>query len=372
VLLKNEHNLLPLDKSAMRSVAVIGPLADRVMTDLYNPRPPYVVSPLAGIRNALVDHNGTVLHHAPEHAATLPLETATTATFAAQPPIYVPERDIPAAVELACAAEVAIVCVGNNPMCGGWAMGHATPSWPSEGMEALDRRSLTLEQEELIQAVYAANRNTIVVLIASFPYAINWTQEHIPAIIHMGHGSQELGNALADVLFGDYNPAGRLVQTWPQSIEQLPRMLDYDIRHGRTYMYFQGAPLYPFGYGLSYTTFGYSNLQLSSTTLPSDAALTINLDVTNTGDHSGDEVVQLYVRHVGSAVARPDQELKGFCRVSLRAGETQTVTLHLAAHELAYWSSAEQRFVVEHDTIQIRVGRSSADIQLEASVAVVS
>lgn len=149
-------------------------------------------------------------------------------------------------------------------------------------------------------------------------------------------------------------------------------MLDYDIRQGRTYMYFQGAPLYPFGYGLSYTTFDYSNLQLSSTPVHSEATLTISVDVTNTGDRAGDEVVQLYVRHLSSAVARPDQELKGFCRVSVQPGETQTVTLRLAARELAYWSTAEQQFLVEHDTIQIRVGRSSADIQLEASVAVVS
>jgi len=239
-------------------------------------------------------------------------------------------------------------------------------------MEALDRQSITLEQEALIKAVYAANPNTVVVLISSFPYAIGWTQEHVPAILHMAHASQELGNALADVLFGDVNPAGRLVQTWPRSIEQLPPMLDYDIRHGRTYMYLASEPLYPFGHGLSYTTFAYANLRLSADALDADAALTVSVDVTNTGARAGDEVVQLYVKHLDSAVERPLQELKGFRRMSLQPGETQTVTLPLAARDLAYWNIAEQRFVIEHDTIQLRIGRSSADIQQETTVNVVS
>ena len=142
-------------------------------------------------------------------------------------------------------------------------------------------------------------------LISSFPYAINWTQEHVPAIVHMTHCSQEEGSALADVLFGDYNPAGRLVQTWPKSLEQLPPMMDYNIRHGRTYMYFKGKPLYPFGYGLSYTTFEYSDLKTSSPTLARDGSLTVSVNVRNTGKRAGDEVVQLYVKHQQSALEHP-------------------------------------------------------------------
>jgi beta-glucosidase len=371
VLLKNDRELLPLDRSTLGSVAVVGPLAGRVMTDLYNPRPPYTVSPADGIASALAGLACMVLRQPAEQAVAAPSEPPSGASTGPQPPIYMPERDIPAAVELARAVDVAIVCVGNNPLCGGWAWGHATPSLPSEGMEALDRQSLTLEQEQLIQAVYAANPNTVVVLISSFPYAINWTQEHVPAIVHTAHGGQELGNALADVLFGDVNPSGRLVQTWPQSLDQLPPMLDYDIRHGRTYMYFQGQPLYPFGYGLSYTTFSYSNLRLSGDALRAEEPITVSADISNSGDRAGDEVVQLYVQHLDSAVQRPLQELKGFRRVSIEPGATQTVTLPLDATDLAYWDVAAQRFAVERDTIRIRVGRSSADIQLEASVAVV-
>jgi beta-glucosidase len=372
VLLKN-NGILPLDKNAIGSVAVVGPLADRVLTDLYNSRPPYTVSPLEGIRNA-IGAQAQVLFQNPSER---PLQLATIGMVLEVkpgmfPPLYVPERDIPAAVAIARSADVAIVCVGNNPMCGGWSLGHATAGLPSEGMEALDRQSITLEQEQLIQAVYAVNPNTIVVLISSFPYAINWTQEHVPAILHMAHSSQELGNALADVLFGDVSPAGRLVQTWPASLDQLPPMLDYDIRHGRTYMYLGGQPLYPFGYGLSYTTFDYANLRLSADKLDSGQTLTVRVDVTNTGERTGDEVVQLYVKHLNSAVARPLQELRGFRRISLQPGETTTVTLSMAASDLAYWNVAEQRFAVEHDTIQIRVGRSSSDIQLETSIEVLS
>lgn len=372
VLLKNS-GLLPLDKNAIGSVAVVGPLADRVLTDLYNGRPPYSVSPLEGITNA-IGPQARVLAQPP--SARPPMLTTIGMVLEVKPgmfpPLYVAERDIPAAAELARSADVAIVCVGNNPMCGGWSMGHATPGLPSEGMEALDRQSIGLEQEQLIEAVFAANPNTVVVLISSFPYAINWSQAHVPAILHMAHSSQELGNALADVLFGDANPAGRLMQTWPRSIEQLPPMLDYDLRHGRTYMYSQAEPLYPFGHGLSYTTFAYSNLRLSAGTLGAGESLAVSVDVTNTGTRAGDEVAQLYVRHLGSAVERPLQELKGFRRASLQPGETATLVLPLAASDLAYWDASQQRFVVEHDTIQIRVGGSSADIRLETFVDVVA
>jgi beta-glucosidase len=123
----------------------------------------------------------------------------------------------------------------------------------------------------------------VSVLMASFPYAINWSQANVPAILHMTHNSEESGNALADVLFGDVNPGGKLVHTWPKSLEQLPPMLDYDLRHGRTYMYFEGEPLYPFGYGLSYTMFKTSKLRVTSRRLGKDGAVTVKVDVKNTG-----------------------------------------------------------------------------------------
>jgi beta-glucosidase len=208
------------------------------------------------------------------------------------------------------------------------------------------------------------------VLISSFPFAITWTQRHVPAIVHLTHNSQELGNALTDVLFGDVNPGGRLVQTWPHSIEQLPPRLDYDLRKGRTHMYFRGEPLYPFGFGLSYTIFRYSNLQFSTDHLAPDGEVTVSVDVTNTGQRAGDEVVQLYVRHLHSTVDRPKKELKGFQRITLQPGEMQTVSFPLRASALAYWDADLGGWHVEADQVRVMVGASSADIRLLADITV--
>jgi beta-glucosidase len=175
---------------------------------------------------------------------------------------------------------------------------------------------------------------------------------------------------LADVLFGDYNPAGRTCQTWPKSLDQIPTMMDYDIRHGRTYMYFKGEPLYPFGHGLSYTTFEYSGLTTSLRSLPKDSSVTVSVAVKNTGRRMGEEVVQLYVKHLQSKVERPTKELRGFRRVALQPGETKTVELPLPAKSLAYWDTSQRAFVVEPDTVEISVGGSSADEKLKTRVTV--
>jgi len=340
VLLKNETHLLPLNRERWHTIAVLGPRANEVYLDWYSGTPPYRITPFEGIQR---------------QAGAGVTVTTTTHT------------DPAAAVQLARAADVVILCVGNNPVgVPGGAWGKV--SVPSEGREAVDRQSLTLEQEDLIKQVYAANPRTVVALISSFPYAINWTQRHVPAIVHLTHCSQEEGSALADVLFGDYNPAGRLVETWPQSLAQLPPMMDYNLRDGRTYMYFRGRPLYPFGYGLSYTKFQYANLQTSSPTLPGQGALTVSVDVKNTGDRAGDEVVQLYVRHRRSALEHPAEELRGFQRVPLQPGETKTVHLDLPAASLAYWSPPGHAFVVEPGPLELRVGASSTDIRLKKTI----
>jgi beta-glucosidase len=273
------------------------------------------------------------------------------------------------AAEAVHAAEVAIVILGNHPWCdAGW---EKCPL-AGEGKEAVDRKSITLEQEDLIKQIFAANPRTIVVLRASFPYAINWTQEHEAAIVHTTNSSQEEGNALAVVLFGDYNPGGRLVNTWPKSLDQLPPMMDYVLRDGRTYMYFKGEPLYPFGFGLSYTTFKYSNGQVSAQSLPSNEQITVSVDVTNTGKREGDEVVQLYVKHSDSKIVWPTQELRGFQRVRLKPGETKTVKLPLAAKSLGYFNEAQGKFVVVQEPVVLRIGSSSADIRIEQKITVTS
>lgn len=341
VLLKNRNNLLPLDKSKLKSIAVVGQRSNDVAWDWYSGAFSYKVTPLDGIKSKA----------GPDVNVTFSLN-----------------NDNGAAVEAAKASDVAIVVVGNHPTCdAGWAKCEPL----SDGKEAIDRRAIELQpaQEQLIKDVFKANPRTIVVLKASFPFAINWAQENVPAIVHMAHNSQEEGNALAGVLFGDYNPAGRLVQTWVKSIEDLPPMMDYNIRNNRTYMYFKGQALYPFGYGLSYTTFAYSNLRASTSRLAKDGQVTVSVNVRNTGKRDGQEVVQWYVTHVGSKVERPIKELKDFQRVTLKAGETKTVQIPLKAKDLAYWDTQRKAWVVESGKVNLMVGASSADVKLQQTIS---
>jgi beta-glucosidase len=353
VLLKNEKNFLPLSKDAIKSIAVIGPLADSVHWDWYGGTPPYTVTPLAGITAALGPN--VKVNYAESELGN-------------------------AAVNAAKASDAAVIVIGNDPTCGpdmahDWyntvdGGGTLACTVPSDGREGRDRESIDLAQEQLVKQVFAANPKTVVILISSFPFAINWSQEHVPAILQMAHSSQDEGTALAQVLFGDYNPGGHLVETWPKSLDQLPPMMDYNIRDGRTYMYFKGEPLYPFGYGLSYTTFKYSNLRASSPQLAKDGTLTISVDVTNTGSRAGDDVVQMYVKHLGSKVEFPGEALKGFHRVTLEAGETKTVQIPLKASTLAWWDQKLPGFRVEREPIRVMIGNSSSDIQLTTEVHV--
>jgi beta-glucosidase len=340
VLLKNQDNLLPLDKSKLKSIAVVGQRSNDVAWDWYSGAFPYKVTPLDGIKSKV----------GPEVKVNFALN-----------------NDNNAAVEAATASDIAVVVIGNHPTCdAGWAKCEPL----SDGKESIDRRSIDLQpaQDQLIKDVYKANPRTIVVIKASFPFAINWAQENVPAIVHMAHNSQEEGNALADVLFGDYNPAGRLVQTWVKSIGDLQPMMDYNIRNGRTYMYFTGEALYPFGYGLSYTTFAYSNLRTSTSRLARDGQVTVSVNVRNAGKRDGEEVVQLYVKHMGSKVERPNKELKGFQRVALKAGETKTVRITLQAKDLAYWDAQKKQWVTEDERVNLMVGASSADVKLQQTI----
>jgi len=354
VLLKNENAFLPLKKDSIKSIAVIGPLADSVHWDWYGGTPPYAVTPLTAIKDEVGP--GVTVNYAADELGN-------------------------AAVKAAKASDAAVVVIGNDPTCGpdmahDWydtaeGGGVTLPcTVASDGREGRDRESIDLAQEQLVKQVYAVNPKTVVILISSFPLAINWSQAHVPAILHMAHSSQDEGTALAQVLFGDYNPGGHLVVTWPKSLDQLPPMMDYNIRDGRTYMYFKGEPLYPFGFGLSYTSFRYSNLRTSSAQLAKDGTVTVSVDVTNTGSREGDAVVQLYVKHLASKVERPRQQLKGFKRVGIRPGETKTVQIPLEASKLAWWDQKLPGFRVEPEPVRILIGSSSSDIQLTTEVRV--
>jgi beta-glucosidase len=345
VLLKNraagsEKKLLPLGAKELKSIAVIGPYANAVLLDWYSGTPPFMVTPLEGIRARVGE--------------------GVKVTYAAG-------DDLAAVTALAKRVDAVVVVIGNNPTCGaGW---NICPT-ASDGKEAIDRKSMVLAQEEIAKAAVAANPKTVVVLQASFPFTTTWTEEHVPAILEMTHNSEEQGDGLADVLFGDYDPAGRLTQTWVRDEAALPAMMDYNIRDGRTYMYAKQKPLYAFGYGLSYTSFAYSKLRVSAATLGAGGTVMVSVEVKNTGSRAGDEVVQMYVSHEGSSVARPVEELEGFARVSLRPGEVKTVTLPLAAKALAYWDETTKAFVVEKDRVVVKVGGSSDDLPLKAEVEV--
>ncbi len=338
VLLKNQNHALPLDAGKLHSIAVIGQWANVVNGDWYSGTPPFAISPVEGIRKFVGPNVKITFNDGSDPAA---------------------------AAALAKQSDVAIVVVGNNPTCNaGWGVCNV----PSDGKEGFDRKTMTLPGTPLVQAVDAANPHTIVVLQTSFPYTINWIQAHIPGIVEMSNTSEEQGAGLANVLFGKYDPAGRLTQTWPRSMSQLPPLMDYNIRDGFTYMYFRHNPLYPFGYGLSYTTFKYSDLRLSSKTLPANGKITVSVNVTNTGRRNGDEVVQMYVKHLDSKVSRPIEALKGFERIHIPVGQTRTVTFPLTAKALAYWAHGGWR--VEHDHVQIRIGASSADIRQKVEITV--
>ena len=213
---------------------------------------------------------------------------------------------------------------------------------------------------------------TVVVLVASFPYSIVETAERAPAILKITHNSQELGHGLADVLFGDENPGGRLVQTWLRTVDDLPPMLDYDLRLGRTYLYFEGSPLYPFGYGLSYTTFEYGAVRAEVATVRAGGSVNVSVELTNTGKRAGDEVVQLYAKMPDSRVKRPNRQLVAFRRVRLGPGESRTVALGFGTRELAYWDVRKQCFIVESGRVELEIGRSARDVVTTTGVEVVA
>jgi beta-glucosidase len=239
------------------------------------------------------------------------------------------------------------------------------------GFRGGDRTRIDLPdaQQRLLESVTAIGKPTVLVLLNGSALAVNWAQERVPAILEAWYPGQAGGSAIADALFGDYNPGGRLPVTFYRDTSDLPPFEDYRMA-GRTYRYFTGKPLYPFGHGLSYTTFAYKNLRTSAETLTRAGRLTVRVDVTNTGTRAGDEVVQLYVQHVGSRVERSRQDLRGYARIALKPGETRAVAFPLAASSLAYWSPNQHAWEVEPDSVRLQVGASSADIRLTKAIRV--
>ena len=240
-----------------------------------------------------------------------------------------------------------------------------------EGFRGGDRTAIDLPavQQRLLERVVAVGKPTVLVLLNGSAIAVNWAQANVPAILEAWYPGQAGGQAIADVLFGDYNPAGRIPVTFYKGVNDLPPFESYDMK-GRTYRFFTGEPLYAFGHGLSYTAFTYANLRTSTDAPGASDTLMVSVDVTNSGTRAGDEVVQLYVQHVGSSVERPIRDLRGYRRLTLAPGETRTVRMPVPISSLAYWDAAADRWVVEADQIRLQVGASSADIRLEKTLRV--
>jgi beta-glucosidase len=261
------------------------------------------------------------------------------------------------AVVAAKSSELVILCLGSNLKV---------------EAEAHDRTNLDLAgaQEQLLEAVVQANPKTVLVLSNAGPLGLKWAAENVPAIVEAWYPGEEGGTALADVLFGDYNPGGKLPYTDYESSDQVPPQTEYDITKGFTYMYFQGKPTFPFGHGLSYTSFAYSNLKISPATMTAAQTPTVTVDVKNSGQMAGDEVVQLYVHEEKCSVPQPIKKLADFQRIHLNPGETKTVSLTLKPISLSIYDVEKKGFVVEPGAFDVLVGSSSEDIRQQTHLDV--
>jgi beta-glucosidase len=339
-LLSNKNNFLPLKKGNVKSIAVIGPAGDSAFeTGNYYGTPARKVTPFQGLKEAL----------GPE--VKVEYELGTGFTEAADP------SAIARAAELARRSDVAIVFLGTNLRV---------------EAEGRDRRNLDLPgaQEQLLEAVYAANPKTVLVLMNAGPLAVTWANEHLPAILDAWYPGEAGGTAIAQTLLGDYNPGGHLPYTVYASLDGVPPQNEYDVSKGFTYLYFKGVPLYPFGHGLSYTQFKYSNLKLSQPNAAATGKVEVSFDLQNAGSKAGSEVAQLYVHQVRSNVVQPIKSLRGFQRVPLEPGETKHITIALPVSQLSYYDVTTHKFIVAPGTFKVMIGSSADDIRLRTDLEV--
>ena len=338
VLLKNQDDLLPLKKD-IGTVAIIGPNSDEtfVLLGNYNGNPSDPVTPLRGIKEEL-EGLSEVLY-------------AQGCNWVKGMPKQKPEEELKKeALETASKADVVIMCMGITPRLEGEEMRVEV-----DGFKGGDRTRIDLPdvQQQLIKEIHALGKPIVLVLLNGSALAVNWENDNIQAIIETWYGGQAAGRALADVLFGDYNPAGRLPVTFYKSVNDLPDFTDYKMEN-RTYRYFKGEPLYPFGYGLSYTTFEYLNLKINET-VKSGEEVKVSVDVQNTGNREGDEVIQLYLSNLSSTVQVPVRSLKGFKRIHLKQGETKTVTFTVTPEAFSVIDEQNKR-VIKPGIFEVSIG----------------
>ncbi|WP_206922501.1 glycoside hydrolase family 3 N-terminal domain-containing protein [Alicyclobacillus suci] len=378
ILLKNEAQLLPLRVSALKKLAIIGPNAHNTRNMVGDYAYPCHIESLLEMR----DEDNVFATPMPEDVERVQefvpmqsiLEAMTAKVGDGVEIAYAQGCDVfsqddtgfAEAVEVASGADVAVVVVGDR----------AGLTDECTTGESRDRATLGLlgVQEQLVQAIVATGTPTVVVFVSGRPLATPWIANHVPAIVEAWLPGEEGGAAVADVLFGDYNPSGRLPVTVPRSVGQVPIYYAHKPSGGRshwkgTYVDESNEPLYAFGYGLSYSTFEYSNLTLSTDTIDVHGSVDISCVVTNTSGVGGEEVVQLYVHDVEADVTRPLQELRGYTRIFLQPGEQMQVTFTLSAHQFGFYNR-QMRYVVEPGVIDIGIGAASNDIRLTGSFSI--
>jgi beta-glucosidase len=351
VLLKNDKGVLPLDSGKIRRMAVLGTHARDTPIGGYSDEPRHVVSVLEGIQAAAkgkfeVDY---------AEAVKLTRSRSWSADAVDLVPAEENRRLIAEAVETAKKADVVVMVLGDNEQLSreAWADAHLG-----------DRTSLDLvgQQEELARAVIALGKPTVVILLNGRPLSVNYLAENAPALIEGWYLGQETGNAVADVLFGKANPGGKLPVSFARNVGQLPIYYNHKPTARRGYLFDTTKPLYPFGYGLSYTSFDMSAPKLARPTIKAGESVRVSVDVANTGRRAGDEVVQLYVRDDEASITRPVMELKHFRRVTLKPGERRTVTFDLKPADLSFWN-VDMKQVVEPGTFTIHAGPNSVDLK---------
>lgn len=350
-LLKNESQTLPLDVKQLKTLAVIGPNADRELLGGYSGRPKHRVTVLDGIR-ARVGSDVEVLYH---EGCKITIGGSWQQDEVVPNDPVADRRTIAEAAHVAARADAVVLCIGGNEQT-------SREAWM--GNHLGDRTSLDMVglQDELVDAIAATGKPIIAVVFNGRPLSIRNVAEKAAAILECWYLGQETGTAVAETIFGDVNPGGKLPITIPRSVGHLPSYYNYRPSARRGYLFDDVTPLYPFGFGLSYTTFKFGTPKLEKSAIGSDESTRVLVDVTNTGARAGDEVVQLYIRDLVSSVTRPVKELKGFERITIAPGETRTVALEITPDLLAFWNIDKQR-VVEPGEFAIMVGSNSVDLQ---------
>jgi beta-glucosidase len=351
-LLKNENEVLPLALEGLGRIAVIGPNSDRPLLGGYSGVPKHAVSVLEGVR-ARVGNRAEVVH-AEGCRITAPGSWNEDAVYPSDP--EEDRRMIAEAVEVARGADVIVLAIGGNEQTSreAWSLTHMG-----------DRTSLDLvgRQQELVDAMLATGKPVVAILVNGRPLSIERVAETVPAILECWYLGQEAGHAVAEVLFGDFNPGGKLPISVPRSAGHIPAFYNHKPSARRGYLFDEVTPLFPFGFGLSYTTFALSGARLEDEVIGTNGSTSVRVEVTNTGRRAGSEVVQMYIRDRVSSVTRPVKELKGFRKVTLEPGERETVELEITPESLAF-HDIRMECVVEPGEFEIMIGTSSRDADL--------